>query len=75
MKEEFSSHPYATVAVLVMMNDPKVGYMSNSIHMEKALGNMDPTEYARYKYSKTKAVFNDQVMKKINEYTAQEEHP
>lgn len=36
--------------------------------MEKALDNMDPTEYARYKYSKNKALFNEEIMKKINEY-------
>lgn len=34
-----------------MAKDNKGGYTQNSIHMEKALLNMEPKEYARYKYA------------------------
>jgi hypothetical protein len=37
--------------------------------MEKALENMDPSEYARFKYAKNKPTeFNEDIMKKITDY-------
>jgi hypothetical protein len=45
-----SREPYASVALFVMMHDPK-GFSANITHLERALTNIEPQEYGRFKYT------------------------
>jgi hypothetical protein len=57
LKEELTGqHPYATVALFVLLNDEsqvrldsQASYHLNKLHLERALDHMDPVEYARFK--------------------------
>lgn len=74
LKEEFSQHPYATVALFVLVNDPKGQYTLHANHLERCLENIDPAEYARYKFAKAVAPFHEQVVKAVNDYSNQEDN-
>lgn len=62
MKEELTVHPYATVSLFVIMNDPK-GYNINSMHLDRAYTHLDAKEYGRLKY--THPTFDEFVMKRV----------
>ena len=74
LKDEMTQHPYATVALFVLVNDPKQQYTLHANHLDKCLEQVDAAEYARYKFSKAVAQFHEQVIKVVNEYSNQEEN-
>ncbi len=74
LKEELTLHPYASVSLFVLINDPKNNFVMHAQHLERALSNIDPAEFARYKYTKAVAPFHEEVIKKCNEYASQEEN-
>lgn len=51
-----------------MINDPKNSFALHANHLDRALTNIDPAEFARYKYTKAVTSFHEQAVKKINEY-------
>lgn len=67
-------HPYASVALFVLVNDPQGNFVLHHQHLERALSHLDPAEFARYKFTKAVLPFQEAVVKKCNEYAAQEEN-
>lgn len=48
LKEELCGAPYASISIFVMMNDPK-GFSVNAPYFDKALQNLEATEYEKFK--------------------------
>lgn len=70
LKEELSLHPYASVALFVLVNDPQGNFVLHHQHLDRALSHLDPAEFARYKFTKAVLPFQEAVVKKCNEYAA-----
>lgn len=66
LREEFSKHPYASVALFIQITDPKFNFNMIQNHLEKSVEYLDPLEFGRFRATSPPEYFGDTVTNAIS---------